>query len=114
MDLPPPMRAFALPPRSSGSGEGAPKLGMPLPRPGWPTAAAPDKAAEAQKAGERFEAMIIAQLLASSRPKTSLAGRSPLTAGQDILHQQTDRIRAEAFARAAPLGIAKAIERASQ
>jgi hypothetical protein len=104
------MRAFALPP----NGSNAPKVGIPLPRQGWPTAAAPDKAAEAAKAGERFEAMIIAQLLASSRPKTSLAGPSPLTAGQDILHQQTDRIRAEAFARAAPLGIARAIESASQ
>lgn len=110
MDLPPTMRAFALPPHGSS----APKIGMPLPRPGWPTAAAPDKAAEAQKAGERFEAMIIAQLLTGSRPKTSLAGPSPLTAGQDIMHQQTDRLRAEAFARAAPLGIGKAIESAAQ
>jgi hypothetical protein len=104
------MRAFALPARSSGHGGNAPKVGMPLPRPGWPTAAAPDKAAEAAKAGERFEAMIIAQLLAKSRPTTSLAGPSPLAAGQDIIHEQTERLRAEAFARSAPLGIARALE----
>ncbi|WP_439534497.1 hypothetical protein [Polymorphobacter sp.] len=103
-----------------------PRLGpMPLPiqrelalqRPGWPMPLArvesqPDIDATAR----RFEAMIVEQLLASSR-KASLAGSdNPLTgggdllAGQDIVHEQIDRTRAELIARAAPLGIARLLK----
>lgn len=98
------MRAFALPPRG-----GTPGAALPLPRPGWPGAPEPDKAAEAQKAGERFEAMIIQQLLKSARPRTSLAGPTPLAAGQDVVHEQTERLRAEAMARSTPLGIGQTL-----
>lgn len=108
------MRSFALPARTPRAVPLKPKHDMALARPDWPGAAAPDKAAAAQNAGERFEAMIISQLLTSSRPKTSLAGQTPLTSGQEIIDQQIDRMRAELMAREAPLGIGKSIGSAEQ
>jgi Rod binding domain-containing protein len=93
-----------------------------LQRPGWPQDAAPlplaranARQADIAATAQRFEAMILEQLLSSTR-KASLGGNNPLTgntelaAGQDIVHQQIDRTRAELIARAAPLGVARLLE----
>lgn len=92
MDLPPTLRSHKLPEAQRG---------LPLQRPGWPAPATP-------KPGERFEAMILTQLLATQRP----APETPLTAGQSLMHDRTTRLRAEAIARTSPLGITALIENA--
>ncbi len=72
---------------------------------------APAAPASAARAGEKFEAMLIAKLLATTRtPGPGLAGDTPLAAGSAQRHEQIDRLRAETLAAAAPLGLAKLIE----
>lgn len=72
---------------------------------------APAPKASAAKAGEKFEAMLIARLLATTRTTgPGLAGDTPLAAGAAQRHEQIDRLRAETLAAAAPLGIGKLIE----
>lgn len=121
MDLPPNVRSFALPPHQHGLALPQ-QRGLALQRPGWPAKATPPDDhvhhhAQAGKAGQTFEAMILTQLLATSRKASlgeALAGDTPLTAGQGLIHEQTDRLRAEAIARAAPLGVARLIENTSK
>jgi len=64
--------------------------------------------------------MILEQLLATARnaklggETNPLTGDTPLSAGQDIIHQQIDRTRAALIARAAPLGVNRLLNEAEK
>ena len=91
--------------------------GLPLQRPDWPAgpkASTPDT----QNTARRFEAMILEQLLATTRNArlgghaNPLTGDTPLNAGSDSLHQQIDRHRAALIASSTPLGTRRLLEAA--
>ncbi len=95
MPLPAP-RALALPAQR----------GLALTRPGWPA----DGPAAAAKAARGFEAMLVAQMLGSSRAfkmSGGFGGDSPLGGGRQVQEEQIDRLRAEMIASTAPFGIAR-------
>ncbi|MEI6419302.1 MAG: hypothetical protein WCO82_09555 [Sphingomonadales bacterium] len=75
----------------------------PLPGP-WPTPARPLEPKLA-KAAEQFEVLIAERLLKGAR--AARLGDDLLGANSDMVRDQIDHARAEAIARAAPIGIAR-------
>lgn len=78
----------------------------PLGRP-WPAPARPLDPKLAQ-AAEQFEVMIAERLLKSAR--AARLGDDLLGGNSDIVRDQIDHARAEAIARAAPIGIARLLQ----
>lgn len=96
MDLAPARQAILLAPVQKA---------VPLARPGWPgaaTARAPDRNAQV---AQQFETLIAATLLRSAR--AARLGDDGLGATGDGVRDLIDRQRAEAIARAAPIGVAR-------
>ena len=85
---------------------------LPLPRvrtdwPGTAAARAPQRPEAA--VARQFEALIVESLLRSAR--AAKLGDDGLGASGDTVHDLQDRQRAEAIARAAPLGVARLLAR---
>ena len=93
----------------------APLLAMPRVRQGWPLAPmrpAVDDAARHAEVARQFETIIAETLLRSARAASlgddGLAGSDAnLSAGADNVRAMIDQARAEAIARAAPMGVAR-------
>lgn len=91
---------------------GAASLPLPRTRPDWPGLATPRAPApDRTDVARQFETLIATTLLRSARAAS--LGDDGLGTGGDHVRDLVDRTRAEAIARAAPLGIARLLNPAS-
>ncbi len=115
MDLAPAPAPLALPRNT------APARPLPRIRAGWPvtTPTPASDAAKTAKVAQQFEALIAETLLHSVRAAglgdDGLGGGegAALAGGADNVRDMIDHVRAEAIARAAPMGIARLLARAA-